>query len=551
MKPQRILLPLDVEFAPQQALHAGMLSCMYEGGHLRNIMFGETELIQMLYSALRDHNWQTIPFTITDEKITVKDNGFFISYTALYQKDDISFKSEFEIEGNADNSIRFKMNGEALSTFMRNRIGLCVHHPINECAGKEVTIQHTNGNIETAVFPKLISPHQPFVDISTMQWGTSNGIQVTLSFVGDSFETEDQRNWTDSSYKTYGTPLSLPFPAAIKVGDKVIQEITLQVNNSVDVIADKKSITVQEERFPFPAIGYNHGNHFRVLTTEEISQLSKIPLHHLRIELEVDNPAWMDRLQIALTNVQALKTGLELVICFAEALTNTFVAELTARLLAVRHTISTTIILINKSKDGAVYKRYKPAYHALKNLLPDCLIGYATDEHFAALNRNRPGDDAFDFVSFNIHPQVHASDNKTIIENLRHQGDTILTAKHFTKGKPVHISPISLGNSYSDSQLQKVNIDPRQNTWFAAAWMLLSIQNLAEAASLTYFELLGDDSNLATQTQQGPVFQLLVWLKEFEPVFIIRREIGDNNYLMDGVLFENKLGAKMFFEVPV
>ena len=35
------------------------------------------------------------------------------------------------------------------------------------------------------------------------------------------FEMEDQRNWTDASYKTYGTPLALPFPAEINVGHKI------------------------------------------------------------------------------------------------------------------------------------------------------------------------------------------------------------------------------------------------------------------------------------------------------------------------------------------
>ena len=29
---------------------------------------------------------------------------------------------------------------------------------------------------------------------------------------GDSWETEDHRNWTDASFKTYSRPLALPYP---------------------------------------------------------------------------------------------------------------------------------------------------------------------------------------------------------------------------------------------------------------------------------------------------------------------------------------------------
>ena len=38
---------------------------------------------------------------------------------------------------------------------------------------------------------------------------------------GETFETEDQRNWSDASFKTYGTPLHLPFPVEVEEGTRV------------------------------------------------------------------------------------------------------------------------------------------------------------------------------------------------------------------------------------------------------------------------------------------------------------------------------------------
>ena len=44
------------------------------------------------------------------------------------------------------------------------------------------------------------------------------GLMAEVRFEGETFEMEDQRNWTDASYKTYCTPLSLPYPVEVKEG---------------------------------------------------------------------------------------------------------------------------------------------------------------------------------------------------------------------------------------------------------------------------------------------------------------------------------------------
>jgi hypothetical protein len=54
------------------------------------------------------------------------------------------------------------------------------------------------------------------------------GTAFRLSFIGDVFETEDQRNWTDASFKTYSTPLSRPFPVSVAAGTVVRQSVLLE-----------------------------------------------------------------------------------------------------------------------------------------------------------------------------------------------------------------------------------------------------------------------------------------------------------------------------------
>ena len=101
------------------------------------------------------------------------------------------------------------MDGEALSTLRKNRIGFCILHPM-ACAGLPCTISHVDGSVERGAFPTYISPHQPFVEFDAITHEMP-GLTAELRLSGDTFEMEDQRNWTDASFKTYSTPLRLPF----------------------------------------------------------------------------------------------------------------------------------------------------------------------------------------------------------------------------------------------------------------------------------------------------------------------------------------------------
>lgn len=139
------------------------------------------------------------------------------------------YQASFSIEADA-NSISFVMKGEALSDFKKNRNGLCVHHPLKECIGRKVIITQPDETVYESVFPELISPHQPFLNVQQIEWTLMNGVVAQLNFEGEIFETEDHREWTDSSYKTYSTPLHLPFLLQLKADEKIEQRITLTVS---------------------------------------------------------------------------------------------------------------------------------------------------------------------------------------------------------------------------------------------------------------------------------------------------------------------------------
>ena len=542
MNAKEIQLPFDVELLPVRKLKAGNLSCLYEAGNLRNIRSGDTEIIRMIYAAVRDENWQTIPAIISPEKIEENENEFTIKYTAVYRTANIHYQADFSIEGKKDSSIVFSMKGEALSDFKKNRIGLCVLHPIKEYSGRKVSITQPDGNIYDSVFPVLISPHQPFLNVQQMNWAL-DGIDVQLNFEGDIFETEDQRNWTDSSYKTYSTPLYLPFPAEVKAGEKIEQRVTLEVTENGMPQKNNPAQTIREEKIAFPKIGYCRGNDPQALTNEQAQPLNQIPFDHYRVELYLDKSTWQNILSTAATEAGLLNTKLELITFFDDEYEK-ILDEFVLRLEPIKDTVSSILLLRQNSKTTSPALMQK-GYATIKNRCPAIEIGYGTDGYFADLNRNLPQQVTYDFVSFSLSPQVHAVDTRTLFENLERQADTIQTLKLNLGNKKIHVSPVTLKMRRNSI----ATVDERQHTFSTAFWTLKCIQNLSKANRITLYELTGD-SEILSKNKSSPVYDVLKMIQAFDTIWIIKRYKNDD-VIMNEFIAENANGERMIFESSI
>jgi len=533
---------------PSVTLKAGDLTCMYETGKLRYIRKGNTELLRNIYIAVRNEHWGTLPYIIEGEEINAGENAFSISYSAIFGQPDPVYKMICSIVGNPAGTIAYAVKGEALRAFKKNRIGICIHHPIKDCSGRSVLIERPDGSRYESVFPELVSPQQPFVEIRNMQWTTPENSTVGLFFEGDIFETEDQRNWSDSSFKTYSTPLSIPFPVTVQRGDVIEQKITLSVSGG-NGLAGETLLAGSEEKIPFPLVGYCRSSN-TPLTDEALLHLQKIPFHHYRVTLMMDEPAWRQQLKTSLAEARQLHTRLELVVFLQADYHESLQALLS--LLRLQQNWLYSILVLQKDQPVTPPDLITGAYHLIKKDLPGVLIGYGTDQFFADLNRNRPGNTLFDFVSFHLHPQVHASDTRSILENLENQADLVETAKNFPGGKPVFLSPVTFKDRNAPP-------DERQHTGLAAWWTLMSLQQLAGAGSITYYELMGKDGlllagedqpeNAAPNLQPSPLYKALAAIHAFQPVWIIKK-INDGTFSPDSLVLEDAAGRRLAFIAP-
>ena len=144
----------------------------------------------------------------------------------------LNFRAEIVAEN--ERSLVFTVEFEPETEFRTSRTGFVVLHPVEGVAGEACSITHSDGTVEETAFPGLIMPLQPFYDIAAMRHRVSPGVWLTCAFEGaDPWETEDQRNWTDASYKTYYRPLALPFPYTLAAGERLRQVATLTIEGAL------------------------------------------------------------------------------------------------------------------------------------------------------------------------------------------------------------------------------------------------------------------------------------------------------------------------------
>ena len=486
-------------------LKAGPVQLTYDAGFLRTFSSNGEEVLRMIYFAIRNRDWNTAAITITDESVRSKADSFVVDYN--WQVDDLGIQlvGTAYIEGQPDGTITFDFYGRAVNTFLRNRLGFCVLHPIEGLTGQPCLIEHPDGQRTEAVFPDLISPHQPFLNIRAMIWTMASGQHYESTFEGDVFETEDQRNWTDASYKTYCTPLERLLPVNVQAGTEIRQHVTFRPirpesasllgsvssQTEVKILLDEQSPKNESIR-----IGLGHRADGPPLTTNEADKLKSLGLSHLRTDVFLSNHSWQNGLSAALNDANQLGIPLELAIFFgadAPAQGHQFInftqsqqVPLYSISLFQADTLTTTDTLLNQ---------VVPIFRAQ---MPDILLGGGTDKNFVDLNRHRFDVEQVDFLTYSLNPQVHAFDNQTLMENVAAQSDTIRSARALSGGKPVHISPVTLLPRYNPDAAPTNGrdtppADPRHSTQFGAEWTRRSLQTLTQAgaASVTYYETHG------------------------------------------------------------
>lgn len=516
-QPENVVLRGVDEPPPQRTpLRAGPLSLEYAQGDLRYVRLGAHEILRRLYVAVRDRNWNTIPARLSNVQINMGEETFHITFDAEHKEGAVDFAWRGEIEGRADGTLRFGMDGAAQSTFLRNRIGFCVLHPA-ACAGVACTVEHVNGQVEQSRFPGAVSPHQPFFDIRAIVHEVMPNVQAEVRMTGDTFEMEDQRNWTDASFKSYSTPLALPFPIEIQAGTPVQQSVTLSLHGDIlgdvlDVASaggredEVVSLTLDEESVgTLPRIGLGLSTSQNELTPLEVERLQQLNLSHLRVDLHLARATHVQKLRRATEQAKELGVELEVALFLTENAEEEL-RQLGAMLSTVQPPVCTWLIF-REGESAAAASDVDLARQHLADYSGTARFGGGTNAYFTELNRTRPPvellEGALDLVCYSLNPQVHAVDDLSLVETPPLQATTVESARRFVGDLPLAVTPVTLRPRFNpnatgdvadapDNQLPP-QVDVRQASLLGAAWTVASLKYLAESGidSVTYYETVG------------------------------------------------------------
>jgi hypothetical protein len=501
----------------KKELHAGSLRMQFENGDLRYICWGEHEILRRIYAAVRDRNWNTIPAELSNLKLEIGENSFRVSYDALHLEREMDFVWRGEITGDAAGTIRFTFDGEARSTFLRNRIGFCVLHPA-ELAGAPCRVRYANGSEYATTFPDLVAAEQPVKaihDLGSIAHEVAPGLWAEVAFSGDLFEMEDQRNWIDASFKTYCTPLRLPFPREITAGTRISQAIELRLRETAarpprtvtGATSTPQSVllTRTEQRFALPPIGFGLSEH--PLSAREIERLAALKPAHLRVNLRLAESTAGETLARAQHEAARLQAPLEIALFCGENAEAEW-QSLTALLDQHAPRVARWLVFDVKAKASSA-RSLQLARQTLQRF--GAPIGGGANADFYQLNQGRPPAAWMDFVAFSMNPQTHAFDDTSLVETLTVIPQPIRSARQYFNHLPVVISPVTLKPRFNAvaTETDRVpardqlppQVDVRQMTLFGAAWTLGAIKRLAEggAASVTCFETTGWRGVLETE----------------------------------------------------
>jgi hypothetical protein len=493
-------------------VRAGALTAVIDNCVVRHVRYGGREVLRRVYFALRDRQWGTLVPELSNVTLHSDDHGFRLSYHAGYSHGEIQFSARIAVEGDFSGRIRWTVDGRALSTFWKNRAGFCVLHPM-ALAGLPCRVEHSEGPAEQGEFPLTVSPHQPFLDIRSIRHQVEAGVTAEVRLEGDVFEMEDQRNWTDGSFKIYSTPLRLPFPAQMKEGTPVRQTVTLRLLpaglEAPPPEADHVELRVVEERrMPLPVIGLGLPREQVRPIGVWVERLKALHIQHVRAEIDFRHKHAGRTMAAAARAAKALNLPVE------AALTVTHQCEAEMReVLEVARAWKLDIcrwLVTSAAGKVATAGEMLAARRALGAEVP--LIA-GSNGYFADLNRNRPDPALAGGLCFPANPQVHATDDATLADNAPGAGPAVECARELAAGKTVHLSPVTLRPP------SQPGADPRQKSWLAALWTLVNLKHVAQAgaASVTYYETCGDKGVMSRLGEEVyPVWHALREAGEFQ-----------------------------------
>ena len=486
-----------------RAFRAGplLLDCSARDGDLRYIRTPAVELVRRVYFVARDRNWLNVAQRLSPPRLRAVRGGFVLTTDGRSQGPDHRLAWQLRISGFANGTVTFSVNGRALADCVTNRVGLCVHLPLEGFAGARYGLVTGAGAREKLTLPVDVAPTQPCTDIRVMRFALPRRHRLELAFDGDEFEIEDQRNWIDGSFKIYSRPLARGYPYTIKAGETFSQSLTIRLlapgRQPVPRQRPSTPVTIRLGKklsHQAPALGLGLPRNLAPHSRREAEAIARLGVAHLRADIDEFAHDLATRVRHAATTAAQLGAPLELALTPGEKTAPRDFAKLASALRAAGVTVARVLVF---GPSGQCVASRATFGAARRHFGAKCAAG--TDFNFAELNRGRPRLPAARAFTFAANPQVHASDELSMAECLEGLRHSLVSARRYFPRADVGVSRLTLrpqknavaaGPSKSDDARR---FDSRQSSAWCAAWTVGALGPLqtAGASWATLYETAG------------------------------------------------------------
>ncbi|QJU54995.1 hypothetical protein SCB71_18190 [Herbiconiux sp. KACC 21604] len=505
------------------AHHVGAWSfTLSAAGDVEHLAFDGAEVLRGLQFVVRDDAWGTIAGDrgVAEATRASADAGAGSRFdaTGSYRFPDGRAESIASLTV-TPTELRYEAEVRVSGTVLTNRIGFVALHPLT-LAGGPVEVRHGDGTTEASVFPTLVSPHQPFLDLAGLAHPLPGLAEaaVEIVFEGEVFETEDQRNWSDASFKTYSRPLALPYPYELTDGVIVRQAVTVSVASAPGISGeqptdargasgaggtttagtDPTAVVVPWEGLAArPRLGVQLGpDDLELQADQRVRLVEALSVDQVRVDVVADG----ERLRGEEALAAAAGLPVELAVHLGHEPQQAL--GVLGELLRARRGRLAAVLVFDTALPATRPEAPALLRAAFGELLEGVPLSVGSDDNLAELSRTAPEVPDGSGLSFALNPQVHDRRDRAVIETVEALPAMIDTARSLApSGTSIGIGALTLRPRrviYRPGPIARLgrdadSVDPRQHDDFAAAWLTATLATLIATGvdTITAFELSG------------------------------------------------------------
>ena len=517
----------------QRVEHAGFTLAIARAA-IRNVTYQGVQIIDLLYTAIRPWDWSTLDPDEHSEVIQIVGENCVVTITDLFASS-MRGKTVLTLQPNGKFTVDYQLTG--LGKFEINRWGVCFCLHTGDWMGATVKTSESEYKLAAEISPQRVIDGVTqglFPASNDMHFVAKDNRSLKVSSTGKILEAEDQRNWTDNTYKIYSGSLAEPRPFIIEKDLTWHQLVEFEVSVPDGSAIDGSKI-IAKDISSLPRIGLQFNTEALLPNDDLEKALFILDIDHIRI-----NEESLTAQKIATVSKSGLALEAALLSSNSGEQLGREVEHLTTRVPAGSR------LLIHREGREIVQADDLPKNNSLNSHIP------GSDAYLVDLHRNKYN--FGDSVSYSMVPTIHSSDPETIFKTLYTQRESIEFAKKFIAPQ-VSISPITFstrGNPETghlrDNRINFAQLDmaAQIKNLSAAAWTLGSVFALASAGAYsgTWHELFGDYGVIYSESSAikfSPTFHALAALGAHHSHELTIATSQDNSW----VAFEDRESRKM------